>query len=62
MNPDLGVWLAASGRLLQRLLHDLKQPLNFIRVVAQDVRLDVERERLDLQALPASMSEIDWNS
>jgi two-component system sensor histidine kinase HydH len=45
--------------LLDRLLHDLKQPLNFARVAAQEVRLDLRAGRLDLEALPASMTEIE---
>ncbi len=44
---------------LDRLLHDLKQPLNLVRVIAQDVRLDERKGRLDLTALPARMLEIE---
>jgi signal transduction histidine kinase len=51
--------LAASGALLDRLLHDLKQPLNQIRVVAQDLRIDLRKDRLDVESLPESMEEIE---
>lgn len=50
---------AQSGALMDRLVHDLKQPLNHIRVVAQDVRIDVSKNRLDVQSVPESMQEID---
>ena len=51
--------LASSGVLLERLLHDLKQPLSLIRVIAQDVKLDIRKGRLQLEALPESMTEIE---
>lgn len=51
--------LAAANILLERLIHDLKQPLNHIRVTAQDVRLDVTKYRLEVDSLPESMSEIE---
>ncbi len=44
---------------LDRLLHDLKQPLNLVRVIAQDVRLDERKGRLDRGELPARMLEIE---
>jgi signal transduction histidine kinase len=50
--------LAATVVMLDRLLHDLKQPLNFVRMVAQDVRLDAKRDRLDLEEVPGNMDEI----
>jgi signal transduction histidine kinase len=50
---------AASSVLLDRLLHDLKQPLNQIRVVAQDLRIDIRKDRLDVGSLPESMAEIE---
>jgi signal transduction histidine kinase len=40
-------------------LHDLKQPLNLIRVLAQDVRLDVTKDRLEIASLPETMTEIE---
>ncbi len=51
--------LATADAALDRLLHDLKQPLNFIKIVAQDLRLDAIKERLDLSALPRSLAEIE---
>lgn len=51
--------LAASGALLDRLFHDLKQPLNQIRVVAQDLRIDCRKNRLEVDSLPESMEEIE---
>lgn len=50
---------AHSGALLDRLVHDLKQPLNHIRVVAQDVRIDVGKNRLEIESVPESMREIE---
>lgn len=44
---------------LDHLLHDLKQPLNFIKIVAQDLRIDAMKDRLDLSALPRSLAEIE---
>lgn len=44
---------------LADFLHDLKQPLNLIKVIAQDVRLDVKKNRLQLDTLPGSMAEIE---
>lgn len=41
------------------MLHELKQPLNLIRVIAQDVRLDATRDRLEPSALPGSMFEVE---
>ncbi len=45
--------------LMDRLVHDLKQPLNLIRVTAQQVRLDVKRERLDVSTLARDMADIE---
>lgn len=50
---------AIEPMLLDRVLHDLKQPLNLIRVLAQDVRLDVARDRFDVDGLPESMATIE---
>ncbi len=47
------------GAQLRPLLHDLKQPLNLIRVVAQEIRLDVRKGRLEAEALPERMLEIE---
>jgi hypothetical protein len=44
---------------LDRLLHDLKQPLNLARVVAQDLRLDAQRGRLVVERLPESLRAIE---
>ena len=45
--------------MVERLLHDLKQPLNLIRVIAQDLRLDVKRNRLEVDSVPENMKEIE---
>lgn len=45
--------------LFERLLHDLKQPLNVIRIVAQSLRLDIKKDRLEVELLPDSMTEIE---
>ena len=50
--------LAAATAMLDPLLHDLKQPMNLIRVVAQDVNLDSMKGRLDEESIPQSMQEI----
>jgi signal transduction histidine kinase len=50
--------MAAATVMLDRLLHDLKQPLNLIRVVAQDVKRDGRMGRVELDALPGDMDEI----
>jgi len=50
---------ADAAARLDRLLHDLKQPLNLVRVIAQDVRLDERKGRLDRATLPDRMLEIE---
>lgn len=44
---------------MDRLLHDLKQPLSLIRLVAQDLRLDVREDRFDVDSLPESMRTVE---
>jgi C4-dicarboxylate-specific signal transduction histidine kinase len=48
----------ALGPFLNRLLHDLCQPLNLARVVAQDVALDARRARLEVATVPERMADI----
>jgi signal transduction histidine kinase len=55
---DTRARLAAAVVMLDRLLHELKQPLNLVRVVAQDVSLDAKKGRLDPDSIPQSMDEI----
>jgi C4-dicarboxylate-specific signal transduction histidine kinase len=50
--------LAAAGSLLCRLLHDMKQPLNLIRMVAQEVKRGAKQGRVELDSLPEDMAEI----
>ena len=50
--------LAAAGILLDRLLHDMKQPLNLVRMVAQEVRRDARRGRVELDSLSEDMAEL----
>ncbi len=49
----------SADATFDRLLHDLKQPLNLARVVAQDLRLDAQRDRLDVARLPDALREIE---
>lgn len=56
---DARARFAAAITLLDRLLHDHKQPLNLIRVVAQDIKLDVIKDRFEINSLPKSMNEIE---
>lgn len=58
-NTESRCRLAASETIFDQLLHDLKQPLNLIRVVAQDLKLDCKRDRLDVSLIPESMVEIE---
>ena len=52
--------LAAMDReLLDRLFHDLKQPLNLIRFVAQDLRLDIANNRLEPGLLSECMQSVE---
>jgi signal transduction histidine kinase len=51
--------LAVAGVLIDRLLHDLKQPLNLIRISAQELRLDARKNRVDLSALPGQLQQIE---
>jgi signal transduction histidine kinase len=48
-----------DGVSWERLLHDLKQPLNYIRVIAQDLRIDIKKDRLDIGSLPENLREIE---
>jgi len=50
--------LAAAGILLDRLLHDMKQPLNLVRMVAQEVRRDARRGRVELATLSEDMADL----
>ena len=49
---------ALNKTKLDGLLHDLKQPLNLIRVMAQEIKLDIAKDRLELQTLPENMKHI----
>lgn len=51
--------ILAAEAIIEHALHDLKQPANLIRVLAQEVSIDVRRGRLDIEELPESMSEIE---
>ncbi len=51
--------LSAAEVMFGTLLHDLKQPLNLIRIVAQEIRLDHKKNRLDVEAIPETMLEIE---
>lgn len=51
--------LASSDVFFSRVLHDLKQSLNIIRFIAQDVRLDIKKDRFDVSSLPENMKEIE---
>jgi len=51
--------LASLGVLFERLLHDLKQPLNSIRITAQDLRIDVSKDRFEIDSLPSGMRKIE---
>jgi len=50
--------LAAAGMLLDRLLHDMKQPLNLVRMVAQEVRRDARRGRVELDTLSEDLADL----
>jgi len=58
-NLEIRSRLASSDVFFSRLLHDLKQSLNIIRFIAQDVRLDIKKDRLDISSLPENMKEIE---
>lgn len=51
--------LAAVSTPLRNLLHELRQPLNVIRITAQGLRLDAAKSRLDVEALPETLREIE---
>ena len=44
---------------IRRLMHDLKQPLNAISVIAQELRHDANKDRLDSGSIPTRMKEIE---
>ncbi|MBI5538272.1 MAG: HAMP domain-containing histidine kinase [Deltaproteobacteria bacterium] len=56
---DARARMAAAVPVFDRILHDLKQPLNSIRVAAQDVRLDLRKNRLDPASLPDTLVGIE---
>ncbi len=51
--------LDAVPRFWDALIHDLKQPLNFLKTVAQDLRIDATRNRLDVETVPATMRAVE---
>lgn len=51
--------LGAHRGLLRHVVHGLLQPLNVIRCVAQDLRIDVKKGRLDVESLPDAMLDIE---
>jgi len=59
MNLEIRSRLASSDVFFSRLLHDLKQSLNIIRFIAQDVRLDIKKDRFDISLLSENMKEIE---
>lgn len=58
-NLEIRSRLASSDVFFSRLLHDLTQSLNVIRFIAQDVRLDIRKDRLEISSLPESMKEVE---
>ena len=57
--PDFASNPSALRDPTDLLLHGLKQPLNAIRVTAQGLRLDVAKDRLDLESLPELLRDIE---
>jgi two-component system, NtrC family, C4-dicarboxylate transport sensor histidine kinase DctB len=51
--------LGVAAGWLDRLLHDIKQPLNLIRIEAQSTRLDADERRVQVESLPDSMRTIE---
>ena len=41
------------------VFHELRQPIAHVRIVAQDVRLDIARGRFDIATLPESMRGVE---
>jgi signal transduction histidine kinase len=58
-NKQILYHAAKSTDELRRLFHDLRQPLNAISVIAQELRLDANKDRLDTESLPRRMKEIE---
>lgn len=56
---DTASILTSARFPLDAMLHDLKQPMNVIRIMAQGVRLDVAKNRLDVESLPETMRDIE---
>ena len=50
--------LTSLGELSAGLAHEMKQPLNAIKIINQAVIRDIEKERLDTTALKRSLSEV----
>jgi signal transduction histidine kinase len=59
VRPGPGARLAVAAGLLDRLLHDIKQPLNLIRIEAQSTRLDADEQRVQVETLPETMRSIE---
>jgi C4-dicarboxylate-specific signal transduction histidine kinase len=50
--------MTALGELSAGLIHEVNQPLNAIGIVVQDVRRDLQRNRLDVDGLRPSLNDI----
>jgi len=51
--------MGIGSEWLRAVLHELAQPLNRIRITAQDIRIDVREKRVEVASLSDSMLEIE---
>jgi len=50
--------LAALGELTAGVSHELKQPLNNIKIVCQEFLMDIRKNRVDMTTLPQSFKDL----
>ena len=50
--------LSALGELTAGVTHELKQPLNVIKIISQSLTMDIKRDRLDIEELNESLDDI----
>ena len=51
--------LASIGEMTAGLIHEINQPLNFLKIMAQGIRRNVSKNRYKIEELPSDMKEVE---